>query len=170
MKANWYYVPSESYHINALYEENVADAFAAIKILQFSDNNLQVLSLLSCLRLYEMAYFHGDTDHMTVPMINRIIEDSNKQQIDFISMTPEQVLKAAEDYAKKYTLIETEKKDAHEFAIKAIPSSERDESIDTYMTSMVRTALSSSPFILREFGMPIFRAFINKPEGAVLRT
>lgn len=82
-----------------IFNENAADAFAAIRSLQ-RFGNIEDLILLSAARSYNLMTI-ADGEHLSSPMLNQIIKDS--EHIDFKSLSFEETIQKAKDYADKFT-------------------------------------------------------------------
>lgn len=144
--------------------ENAADAFAAIRHLQRFGNDPRMLVVLSCFRSYETAD-RDNTSHMTMPVINQIISDSKR--FDFSSLSPEETVKAAEDYAREYTPSLSDEKYALSFAHTALPFYRILRSKKRRLEFMASTALTTPDRFSFQIGLSAFRPFLD-PEGAML--
>ena len=152
--------------LSEIYQENVADAFSAIRRFHCFGNDPQALSLVSLFRSHKVVA-HNNPSYLTMPTINQIISDS--KFIDFESMSPEETIEAAKNYAVIYTPSVLEEQAAFEFTSK-IKHLWHNGSTKNYVELLASTALSSSnPFIFEAFGKSIIRPFINNPEGVTLR-
>ncbi|MFH1158926.1 MAG: hypothetical protein V1721_08660 [Pseudomonadota bacterium] len=150
-----------------IYHGNAADAFAAICHLRRFGNDPQALSLLSCFRSYEMISY-GETSHLTTSAVNQIIRDS--QFKDFKSMSPEETIEAAKNYAVTCTPSALEAQAALEFSFEIKHASKSKGSVKSHVELLASTALSSSsPFIFETFGVSIIKPFLLISDGATLR-
>lgn len=154
-----------------LHDENAADAFGAIRQLQRFGKDTRNLELLSSHRSYQLTN-NRDRTHLSSLTVNRIIRDS--RHIDFKSMSPEETIRAAEKYAKKYTPSQAELDEVNDF-LQRIPTSELALSGEydiqptkkCHLELLASSALTTPGRFSFQIGLSLFLPFLDD-KGATL--
>ena len=137
--------------------ECAADAYAALSLFQqFGPEAKNILSMVSWLRSYDAL--HGDTSHLTSPVLDKIITDSSKR--DFSNLTSNEMIKLARNYATAWT----PKSNTIRSARKSFGGKGRSTDITDLLSS---TCLSSSASALAFYvGAKVAHPYLQ-PEGFI---
>lgn len=132
--------------------ESAGDAYAALRLFQrFGRQAGNFLSLVSWLRAWHAV--GGDMEHTTALVLDKIIADAKEQ--DFSSLTNEDMIAKAQDYAQNWSQDD-------ETLAAAKPFLAQKDRVDFY--ALAQTSLTSPNDFAFYIGAKIFQPFLM-PEG-----